>query len=108
MIIPEITGTIQIKLIFNVYLTSLDFMFEGCSDLIKLSLTKFNSTSITSMIYTFTNCINLETVDFTSFSSSKVEKMDFLFGGCKKLVNIKGFENLDTSSLQKTAGMFIE
>jgi hypothetical protein len=40
----------------------------------------------------------LEIVDFTSFSSSKVEKMDFLFGGCKKLVNIKGFENLDTSS----------
>jgi hypothetical protein len=108
VITPEITGTIQIKLIFKVSLTSLDFMFEGCSDLIKLSLTKFNSSSITSMIYTFTNCINLETVDFTSFSSSKVEKMDFLFGGCKKLVNIKGFENLDTSSLQKTAGMFLE
>ena len=38
VITPEITGTIQIKLIFKVSLTSLDFMFEGCSSLIKLSL----------------------------------------------------------------------
>ena len=108
VIIPEITETIQIKIIFNEYLTSLDFMFEGCSDLIKVSLSNLNSLSVTSMIYTFTDCTNLETVDFTYFSSSKVEKMDFLFGGCKNLVNIKGFENLDTSSLQKTSGMFLE
>ena len=108
VIIPEITGTIQIKINFNESLTSLDFMFEGCTDLIKASLSKLISSSITSMIYTFTDCTNLETVDFTSFSSSKVEKMDFLFGGCNNLVNIKGFEQLDTSSLQKTAGMFIE
>ena len=107
-IIPEITGTIQIKISFNESLITLDFMFEGCTDLIKVSLSNLNSTSITSMIYTFTGCSNLETVDFTSFSSSKVEKMDFLFGGCTNLVNIKGFEKLDTSSLQKTAGMFLE
>ena len=108
VIIPETTGTIQIKISFSEPLTTLDFMFEGCSDLVKIILSYLNSTSITSMIYTFTDCTNLETVDFTSFSSSNIEKMEFLFAGCSNLVNIKGFENLDTSSLQKTAGMFIE
>ena len=108
VIIPETTGTIQIKIIFNESLTSLDYLFQGCSDLIKVDLSKLNSPSITSMIYTFTDCTSLVTIDFTSFVSSKVEKMEFLFGGCVNLVNLKGFEKLDTSSLTKTAGMFIE
>ena len=107
VIIPETTGIIQIQIIFNQSLNSLDFLFERCTDLIKVDLTNLNSPSITSMIYTFTDCSNLETADLTSFNSSRVEKMEFLFGGCTHLVNLKGFENLNTSSLKKTAGMFI-
>ena len=108
VIIPEETGKIQIKISFNTPLTSLDFMFEKCSDLVAINLTNINSPSITSMIYTFTDCTNLETVDLTSFSSHYIKKMDFLFSGCTNLVSIKGFENLDTSSLKKTAGMFLD
>lgn len=108
VIIPEITGTIQVKISFNEPLTTLDNLFEECTDLVKITLSKLNSSSIASMMYTFTDCTSLETVDFTSFSSSHVEKMEFLFAGCTNLVNIKGFEQLDTSSLNKTAGMFIE
>ena len=37
VIIPEDTGIIKIKIIFDIPLTSLDFMFEGCSNLIKIS-----------------------------------------------------------------------
>ena len=107
VIIPETTGVIQIQIIFDQSLNSLDFLFERCTDLIKVDLTNLNSPSITSMIYTFTDCSNLETADLTSFNSSRVEKMEFLFGGCTHLVNLKGFENLNTSSLKKTAGMFI-
>ena len=106
-IIPEITGTIQIQIIFNSSLNSLDFLFEGCTDLIKADLTNLNSPSLKSMIYTFTDCSNLVTVDLTSVDSSNIEKMEFLFGGCTNLENIKGFESLNTLSLQKTAGMFI-
>ena len=108
VIIPEDTGIIKIKIIFDLPLTSLDFMFEGCSNLVKISLSYLKSPNITSMIYTFTGCTSLETVDFTSFSSENIEKMDFLFGGCSNLVNIKGFEDLNTTNLQKTAGMFLE
>ena len=38
VIIPEETGTIQIKISFNTPLTSLDFMFERCTDLVKVNL----------------------------------------------------------------------
>ena len=107
VIIPEITGIIEINIIFKVNLSSLDFLFEGCTDLIKINLSKINSSLIKSMIYTFTDCSSLKTVDLTSFDSSGIQKMEFLFGGCTNLENIKGFEKLNTSSLEKTAGMFI-
>ena len=83
-------------------------MFERCIDLVKVNLTNINSPSITSMIYTFTDCVNLQVVDMTSFPSAHIKKMDFLFSGCVNLTNIKGFETLDTSSLVKTAGMFLD
>jgi len=105
--IPEKNGNIQFNITFNESLTILDFMFEGCSNLIKINLSTLNSSNITSMMYTFTNCIQLEIVDFTSFQSSSITRMDFLFSGCSNLVNINGFEDLDTSSLIKTAGMFL-
>jgi len=105
--IPDKDEKIQIKITFNESLTTLDFMFEGCDSLIKIDFTGLNSPNVTSMIYTFTNCEQLQTVDFTYFQSSNIEKMDFLFSGCSNLVNINGFENLNTSSLIKTAGMFL-
>ena len=77
VIIPEETGTIQIKISFNTPLTSLDFMFERCTDLVKINLTNINSPSITSMIYTFTDCINLQVVDMTSFPSAHIKKWIF-------------------------------
>ena len=52
-------------------------MFEGCSSLIKISLSILNSSNITSMMYTFTNCVQLEIVNFTSFQSSNITRMDF-------------------------------
>ena len=59
------------------------------------------------MIYTFTNCKNLQKVDFTLLQTSQVTSMDFIFAECSNLIELKGFENIDTSSVKKTAGMFI-
>ena len=100
-------GITTIKVNFTSQLSNLDFMFEGCENLINVNLSNLNS-SIDSMIYTFTNCKNLEQVDFTSIDTSNVTGMDFLFAGCDNLVELTGFESLNTSSVTKTAGMFSE
>ena len=67
--IPQNDETIQIKITFNESLNTLDFMFEGCTSLIKIDLSELNTQNVTSMIYTFTNCEQLQTVNFTSFQS---------------------------------------
>jgi len=101
-------GLLKIIVNFTKALSNLDFMFEGCEDLISANLSQINSPSLQSSIYTFTNCKNLMQVDLSSIDTSKVTTMDFLFSGCNNLVEIKGLENLNTSSVQKTAGMFLE
>ena len=58
--IPEKNGNIQFNITFNESLTILDFMFEGCSSLIKINLSALNTQNITSLMYTFTNCEQLE------------------------------------------------
>ena len=100
-------GYTTIKVNFTNPLTNLDFMFEGCEDLINVNLSQINS-SLDSMIYTFTNCKNLQQVDFSSIDTSNVSAMDFLFAGCDNLVELTNFESLNASSVRKTAGMFVD
>ena len=100
-------GYVNIKVNFSNPLPNLDFMFEGCEDLIDVNLFQINS-SIDSMIYTFTNCHNLQQVDISSIDTSNVTSMDFLFAGCENLIELEGFEDLNTTSIQKTAGMFVD
>ena len=107
-IIATVTGITKVKINFRNPLNNLDFMFSGCEDLISVDLSHTNSPSMTSMIYTFTNCKNLQKVDFTSLQTSQVTSMDFFFAGCTNLMDLKGLENIDTSSVKKTAGMFID
>ena len=101
-------GLLKIIVNFTKELSNLDFMFEGCENLISANLSQINSPSLQSSIYTFTNCKNLKQVDLSSIDTSKVTTMDFLFSGCNNLIEIKGLENLNTSSVKKTAGMFLE
>ena len=100
-------GYTTIKVNFTNPLTNLDFMFEGCEDLISVNFSQINS-SLDSMIYTFTNCKNLQQVDFSSIDTSNVSTMDFLFAGCDNLVELTNFESLNVSSVRKTAGMFVD
>ena len=88
-------GLFKIIVNFTKALSNLDFMFEGCENLISANLSQINSPSLQSSIYTFTNCKNLKQVDLSSIDTSKVTTMDFLFSGCNNLIEIKGLEKLN-------------
>jgi len=58
--------------------------------------------------YTFYNCKNVDQVNFTSLDKSNIEYMEFLFARCENLVDILGFENLNTSLKKYNTGMFFD
>ena len=63
-------------------------MFSGCSNLISLNLSNFNTSSVTSMNYMFSGCSNLISLNLSNFNTSSVTSMSNMFYGCNNLENI--------------------
>ena len=100
--------SITIRIFFNRSLSNFSNMFEGCQELINVSLSNINYSKIKSMSNTFKDCSNLEIVNLTSFDASKVTSMNNLFNGCKNLISINGLEKLNTSRLKNINEMFVD
>ena len=71
----------------------MDSMFNNCTSLIKLDLSKFNTSEVENMSKMFFNCVSLIELNVSSFKTSKVNDMSSMFEKCKNLifVNISNF-----------------
>ena len=105
--IPTENGFIKIKVVFFDELPTLDFLFYDCEDLIEVDLSHLITTNISRISYTFYNCKNIEKINFTGLETPNLKNTEFLFAGCENLVEILGFENLNTSLIESTSGMFL-
>ena len=63
-------------------------MFYGCSALTSLDLTKFNTAKVTYMNNMFEGCSALKSLDLTNFNTAKVTDMSFMFYGCSALTSL--------------------
>lgn len=68
-------------------------MFSGCSNLISLNVTSFNTSKVRNMSYMFNGCAKLEKIDLSSFNTEMVVDMTGMFKGCANLetLNISNF-----------------
>ena len=71
--------------------TNMGFMFDGCSALKSLNLSKFNTAKVTSMKKMFNNCSALKSLNLSGFNTAKVTDMNNMFCSCSAL------ESLDLS-----------
>jgi len=98
-------GIYKIKYSFMNYLTKSNNMFFGCTSLIKLDLSNFNSQNITNMDNMFSGCSSLKSIDLSNFDTHKVKYMDLMFYGCSSLINLD-LSNFDTHNVNNMRGMF--
>ena len=94
-----------IKLIWNYPLTSLEFMFSGCSSLISLNLSDFDTSSVNDMKDMFYGCSSLISLDLSNFDTSNVKNMNNMFYGCSSLLSLN-LSNFNTSSVTVMRSMF--
>ena len=80
-------------------------MFNGCSHIIKIDLSNFNSSKVINMGYMFYNCENLASLDLSHFETSQVEDMNNMFYRCKGLSSLD-LSNFDTSKVVSMNSMF--
>ena len=85
--------------------TSMYAMFQDCSNLTELDLSKFNTSKVINMYAMFYRCTNLKSLDLSSFDTSKVTDMWRMFSGCEKLFSID-VSHFDTSNVINMQDMF--
>ena len=61
-----------VKLVWYIPINDSMRMFDGCSDIIEINLTNFDSSLITRTSYMFKDCSSLTSIDFTNFNISKL------------------------------------
>ncbi|WP_417753763.1 BspA family leucine-rich repeat surface protein [Slackia sp.] len=85
--------------------TSMNYMFSGCSSLVSLDLSGFDTSSVTSMAGMFSECSSLESADLSSFDTSNVTDMQRMFSSCSSLT-VLDLSCFDTSRVADMGSMF--
>mgnify|MGYP001400157270 FL=1 len=83
----------------------MDNMFNGCSALTSLDLTKFNTANVTEMDNMFNGCSALKSLDLTKFNTANVEFMYHMFDGCSALTSLD-LTNFNTANVEYMNNMF--
>ena len=80
-------------------------MFFNLKNIIKVDLSKFDSSQVTDIGCMFEQCNSLEYIDFTNFKTSTVTYMGWMFNYCISLKSIN-LNNFDTSKVTDMHNMF--
>ena len=85
--------------------TSMIYMFDGCTKLESLDLTNFNTAVVKSMTYMFYNCSTLTSLNLSKFNTAEVTDMSSMFEGCTKLASLD-LSNFNTEKVMYMSNMF--
>ena len=87
---------------FNLSLNILNMnnIFESCSGLTSIDLSKFDTSNVEDMTAMFTGCYSLRYLDLSNFDTSKVTSIYAMFHECSSLIylNLKSFKLNNTVS----------
>ncbi len=85
--------------------TNMGFMFSDCTSLTSLDVSKFDTSNVGWMNFMFSDCTSLTSLDVSSFDTSNVTTMELMFSGCSSLTSLD-VSNFDTSNVIRMNGMF--
>ena len=81
------------------------FLFAGCSNLVSVDLSGFDTSNVTDMRSMFYDCRNLTSLDLSNFDTSNVTDMSDMFCECTSLINLD-LGSFDTSNVTNMYNMF--
>lgn len=82
-------------------------MFEECSNLSNLDVSKFDTNKVINLFGMFAGCSNLTSLDVSNFNTSNVIDMGCLFAGCSRLTSID-VSNFITNNVENMNGLFMD
>ena len=85
--------------------TNMESMFDGCTNLIILHISKFQTYNVVNMKSMFKSCVNLESLDVSKFETSKVTNMEKMFSNCQSVKSLD-ISHFEVSSVTTMRSMF--
>ena len=85
--------------------TSMYAMFNGCSALKSIDVSKFNTAKVKSMSYLFNNCKALTSLDLKNFNTSSVTNMSYMFNSCAAIQTIEVGTGWTTANVTNSTRM---
>ena len=85
--------------------TNMQRMFYLCRNLMQVDVSNFNTGNVTDMAYMFYYCDTLKSLDVSNWDVSKVTNMTYMFYYCKSLTTLD-VSNWDTSKVTNMTYMF--
>ena len=101
----QINNIIELK--FYPSGTSIEYLFYQCSNITKIDLSNFDTSSVIKMAHLFHGCLSLTSINFTNFKTNLVERMESMFYGCQSLTSLD-LSNFETNKVQKMNEMFFQ
>jgi len=98
-------GNYIIKYNFKNNIKNVNCLFGGCSSLINIDLSYFNSDNIINMSNMFSRCSSLTSLDLSNLNTNNVKDMSGMFRGCSSLTNIN-LSNINTNKVIDMSFMF--
>lgn len=80
-------------------------MFSGCTNLVNVDLSNFDTSQVTNMNAMFAGCYSLTDIDLSNFNTGKVTSMRNMFAYCNSLIDLD-LSSFDTSNVIYMNGMF--
>ena len=87
--------------------TTMSCMFDGCSGLTSLDVSKFNTAKVTDMSLMFMGCSGLTSLDVSKFNTANVTKMYGMFEGCSSLTSLD-VSNFNTANVTMMMNIFYD
>lgn len=85
--------------------TNMEFMFLGCSALTNLDVSEWNTSKVTNMNCMFVECSKLTNIDVSKWNTSKLTNCEFMFNKCSGLTNMD-VSKWDMSKVTNNNAMF--
>ncbi|WP_254795203.1 BspA family leucine-rich repeat surface protein, partial [Xylanibacter ruminicola] len=100
--LKEITGLENLK---TDNVTNMSYMFNNCSSLTSLDLSKLKTGNVENMYRLFSGCSALSSLNLSDFNTAKVTNMNEMFQGCSSLTTLN-LDYFDTSNVTDMSSMF--
>ncbi|MBM7710616.1 BspA family leucine-rich repeat surface protein [Enterococcus xiangfangensis] len=87
-------------------ISDMERMFYGCSALVRLDASIWNTQNVRDMSFMFNDCNNLTSLDVSNWNVQNVRDMSYMFYRCSNITSLD-VSNWNTENLQRTDAMFI-